>query len=466
MRPQSRALRLLAVVAALSAAVAVFAACDDSSDPLANRATVQAELLAPPNVPGPITRAPAHVVVNLQVVEKQVEIAPGVTYPVWTFNGSVPGPMIRVRVQDQVEIQLHNPDGSTVAHNIDLHAVNGPGGGAGATNVKPGEQAGFFFEAKAPGLYVYHCAAGIVADHIANGMYGAILVEPETGMSKVDHEYYVGQSELYTTGATGDTGLQELDMDKLLAEHPEYVVFDGNTKALQGNGALHSRTGETVRIYLANGGPNLVSSFHVIGEIFDKVYELGSLRAPNPIPDVQTVTVPAGGSAIVEFKTDVAGDYRLVDHSLSRVSKGALGILTVTGEYDTSIFRTASGAPAGDGHGGTPTATATAAPAGPLITGEGTINLRDNLFAPKDFRVQAGKQVVLDLPNRGKVPHNMRITGPDNAFDTGDDAVSVPELVKAGEDGKLTWQVPATTGTYKFRCDIHPVEMTGTITVE
>lgn len=466
MRAQPRALRLLAVVAALSAAVALFAACDDSSDPLDNLATVQAELVAPPGVPGAIKRGPAHVVVDLSVEEKQVEIAPGVTYPVWTFNGSVPGPMIRVRVQDQVEIRLHNPEGSTVAHNIDLHAVNGPGGGAGATTVKPGEHAGFFFEAKAPGLYVYHCAAGIVADHIANGMYGAILVEPETGMSKVDHEYYVGQSELYTTGATGDTGLQELDMDKLLAEHPEYVVFDGNTKALQGTGALHSRTGETVRLYLANGGPNLVSSFHVIGEIFDKVYELGSLRAPNPIPDVQTVTVPAGGSAIVEFKTDVAGDYRLVDHSLSRVSKGALGILTVTGEFDTSIFRPASGAPAGDGHGGTPTATATAAPTGPLITGEGTINLRDNLFAPKDFRVQAGQEVIFDLPNRGKVPHNMRIAGPDGGFDTGDDAVSVPELVKAGEDGKLTWAVPATTGLYKFRCDIHPVEMTGTITVE
>jgi nitrite reductase (NO-forming) len=453
-------LKAFAVLGLMAAASFALVACDDG-DPIDNMATVQAELVAPPGVPEPLNRGAAHVVVDLRIEEKQVEIAPGVEYKVWTFNGSVPGPMIRVRVGDQVEVRLSNPSSSLVVHNIDLHAVNGPGGGAGATNVNPGEDGGFFFQAKAPGLYVYHCAAGLVADHISNGMYGAILVEPETGMTEVDHEYYVGQHEFYTDGATGEEGVQEMDAEKLLAEQPEYVVFNGHTMSLHENQSLQAETGETVRLYVANGGPNLVSSFHVIGEIFDETYNLGSLDTPNPVPNVQTVLVPAGGSAIVEFYCDVPGTYRLVDHSLSRVVKGALGLLVVTGEEDANVFRPFEGSSGDDGHG---EATPEATPEEPV---EGTrVAMLDNSFEPADLTVAAGEEVTFVLPNEGDAMHNMRIADGNGDYDTDESIVSDPELIPGGDSGTLTWTAPTEAGTYDFRCDVHPVEMTGTITVE
>jgi nitrite reductase (NO-forming) len=450
-------------VVVLTASVPLVAACDDD-DPLSGLAEVQAELVAPPGVPEPLHRGPAHVVVDLAVEEKTVEIAPDVDYRVWTFNGSVPGPMIRVRVGDQVEVRLDNPSSNQVEHNIDLHAVNGPGGGAGATSVAPGESSGFFFEAKAPGLYVYHCAAGIVADHVANGMFGAILVEPETGMEEVDHEYYIGQGEFYTTGETGEEGEQEMDAEKLLAEEPPYVVFNGHTAALQEGGALTAETGETVRLFVANGGPNYVSSFHVIGEIFDTTYNLGSLDKLVAQKNVQTTLVPPGGSAIVEFKVDVPGDYRLVDHALSRVSKGALGILRVTGEDDPQVFRPFEGAPAGDGHdaGGDEEEP----PDVEVPEGATLVAMHDNSFEPDRITVAAGERVTFALVNEGRLPHNMRIADENGDYDTDDSVVSDPDLINAGETGELTWTAPSEPGTFDFRCDIHPVEMVGTITIE
>jgi nitrite reductase (NO-forming) len=467
MRLSAEWLRAGVLAAVALGGAALLTGCDDD-DPLSGRPEVQADLVAPPGVPEPIRRGAAHVVVDLFVEEKEVEIAPGVQYPVWTFNGSVPGPMIRVRVGDQVEVRLRNPDSSTVVHNIDLHSVNGPGGGAGATNVAPGEESGFFFEAKAPGLYVYHCAAGIVADHIANGMYGAILVEPTDGLDEVDREYYVGQSEFYTTGDNGDEGEQQLDPDKLLAEAPEYVLFNGHANSLQEAGVLTAETGERVRLYVANGGPNFVSSFHVIGEIFDRIYNLGSFDAADSLPDVQTVLVPSGGSAVVEFKVDVPGDYRLVDHSLSRVAKGALGILRVSGEDDPQVFRPFEGVPAGDGHDVVDAASgdgdATDGDGG--TGGDGTVvAMKDNLFEPSELTATAGTAVTFSLPNEGRVPHNMRIAGPDDEYNTDDDIVSDPEIIGAGDDGELTWDLPEA-GDFRFRCDIHPVEMVGTITVQ
>jgi nitrite reductase (NO-forming) len=447
-------------VVVLIASVPLVAACDDD-DPLSGLAEVQAQLVAPPGVPEPLSRGAAHVVVDLSVEEKTVQIAPGVDYRVWSFNGSVPGPMIRVRQGDQVEVRLANPSSNLVEHNIDLHSVNGPGGGAGATTVAPGESSGFFFEAKAPGLYVYHCAAGIVADHIANGMYGAILVEPESGMDEVDVEYYVGQSEFYTPGDTGDEGEQELDAEKLLAEEPTYVTFNGHSAALQESGALTAETGETVRLFVANGGPNFISSFHVIGEIFDTTYNLGSLDKLVAQKNVQTTLVPPGGAAIVEFKVDVPGDYRLVDHALSRVSKGALGILRVTGEDDPDVFRPFAGAPSGDGHEPEPDDGEEPEPGG-----ENEVSMQDNTFEPMEIFVTAGETVTFTLVNDGRVPHNMRIADANGDYDSDDSVVSEPELISRGESGELTWNVPSEPGTYDFRCDIHPVEMVGTITIQ
>jgi nitrite reductase (NO-forming) len=249
----------------------------------------------------------------------------------------VPGPFVRVRVGDTVEVHLKNPEDSWMMHNVDFHAVTGPGGGAELTTCGPGEEKAFFFKALKPGLYVYHCAVPPVAMHIANGMYGMILVEPENGLPAVDREFYVMQGEIYTTEPFGSEGLLNADYDKLLNERPEYFVLNGHVGALTDHYPMKSRVGETVRIFFGVGGPNHTSSFHVIGEIFDRVYLNGTVTSP-PHTDVQTVAIPVGGCAIVEFKPEVPGRYVLVDHALSRVERGLAGWLDVEGEETAGIF--------------------------------------------------------------------------------------------------------------------------------
>ncbi|MCP8689889.1 copper-containing nitrite reductase [Marinobacterium sedimentorum] len=297
----------------------------------------QAILTAPPQVPPPTGRDhPAHVVVALETVEKTMRLADGVEYRFWTFGGSVPGSFIRIRQGDEVEFHLSNHPDSSMPHNIDLHAVTGPGGGATASFTAPGNSSTFSFRALNPGLFVYHCATAPVGMHIANGMYGMILVEPEQGMSAVDHEYYVMQGDFYTAGEHGDPGLQPFDMAKAIREQADYVLFNGAVGALSGDHALQAKAGETVRLYVGNGGPNLVSSFHVIGEIFDHVQIEGG-TATNE--NVQTTLIPAGGTSIVEFRLDVPGDFLLVDHAIFRAfNKGALGMLHVSGPQDTAIY--------------------------------------------------------------------------------------------------------------------------------
>lgn len=300
--------------------------------------TETAELTDAPLTPPPITRrTSAKVKVDLEVRELVQTIADGTEYTFWTFGGKVPGKFIRVREGDLVEFHLHNHPDSKMPHNIDLHAVTGPGGGAASSFTAPGHSSQFSFRALNPGLYVYHCATAPVGMHIANGMYGLILVEPVNGLPPVDKEYYIMQSEFYTTGKYGEEGLQPFSMEKALLETPDYVVFNGSVGALVGDNAITAEVGETVRLYVGNGGPNLVSSFHVIGEIFDLVYTEGGIL-PNQT-NVQTTLVPAGGSAIVEFKVDVPGTFILVDHSIFRAfNKGALGMLKVGGPEDKTIY--------------------------------------------------------------------------------------------------------------------------------
>jgi nitrite reductase (NO-forming) len=293
---------------------------------------------SPADLPPPIARrGPATVKVNLDTVEVTGQLDDGSTYHYWTFNGKVPGPFVRVRVGDTVEVTMKNADDSVMMHNVDFHAVTGPGGGAVATMAEPGQSKGFTFKAINPGLFVYHCATPVVAQHIANGMYGLILVEPEAGLSKVDREYYVMQGEIYTEEAHGTKGELTESLDKLLAETPEYLVFNGAADGLSKK-PLTATTGETVRIFFGVGGPNKTSSFHVIGEVFDKAYPLASLTSA-PMTDVQTITVPPGGAAMTEFKVDVPGKYILVDHALSRLEKGLKGILEVSGAQRAAIYR-------------------------------------------------------------------------------------------------------------------------------
>lgn len=296
-----------------------------------------AVVTAAPHVPPPIKRNHAtRVIVELETIEKTMRLADGVDYHFWTFNGTVPGSFIRVREGDRVEFHLKNHPTSAFPHNIDLHAVTGPGGGAAASLTLPGHETVFEFRALNPGLYVYHCATAPVPVHIANGMYGLILVEPKEGLPEVDHEFYVMQSEFYTKGRYGEPGLQPFDMDKALDEKPDYVVFNGSVGAMTGDNAPRISKGETVRIFVGNGGPNLAASFHVIGEIFDNVYTEGGSKVQH---NVQTTLIPAGGAAIVEFRADAPGELVLVDHSIFRAfNKGALGMIQVEGDTEAAVF--------------------------------------------------------------------------------------------------------------------------------
>ncbi len=314
---------------------------------------VKAILMAPPLVPPPVDRkGNARVIVNLETTEVTGTLTDGVRYTFWTFNGTVPGPLVRVRVGDMVQINLKNSEGSHNPHSIDLHAVTGPGGGAAVTQLGPGQAGAFEFKALNPGLYVYHCATPSVPMHIANGMYGLILVEPEAGLPRVDREFYVMQGEFYTKGKTLAAGLQPYDHEKNRNERPEYVVFNGRMGSLLDDKALSAKLGETVRLYVGNGGPNLVSSFHVIGEIFDKVYTEGGIGQQPPAHNIQTTLVPAGGAAIVEMRLQVPGRFLLVDHSIVRaMDKGALGMLHVEGAEQPDIFRVITrGMPGSGGH--------------------------------------------------------------------------------------------------------------------
>lgn len=295
-----------------------------------------------PAVPAPITRDHAtKVIVELETIEKVMRLADGVDYTYWTFGGAVPGNFVRVREGDLVELRLKNAAHSSVPHNIDLHAVTGPGGGAAATLTMPGGESVLSFRALNPGLYIYHCAVSPVPMHIGNGMYGLILVEPKDGLPKVDREFYIMQSEFYAkAGKAGQP--HTLDLEKGIAEQPTHVVFNGSVGAMAGDNALSVNAGESIRLFVGNAGPNLVSSFHVIGEIFDNVYGEGGSEISQK--NVQTTLVPAGGAAIVEFRAEKPGTLVVVDHSIFRAfNKGALGMINVTGEDRPEIYKQIKG---------------------------------------------------------------------------------------------------------------------------
>ena len=302
----------------------------------------------PTDLPAPLEiREPQTVRIDLEAVEIEGQLADGTTYTYWTFNSKVPGPFFRVRVGDTIEVHMKNLTNSAMAHSVDFHAVTGPGGGATMTQTAPGEETMFTAKALNPGLFVYHCATPMVAQHIANGMYGLILVEPEEGLSVVDREFYVMQGEIYTQEAFGSTGHLTENTQALLNEDPEYLVFNGAVGGLTEQKPLKANVGETIRIFFGVGGPNFTSSFHVIGEIFDRVFEQASLTSP-ALTNVQTTTVPPGGATVVEFGLEVPGRYILVDHALARLQRGLAGFLVVEGPQSPEIY---NGTPMpGSGH--------------------------------------------------------------------------------------------------------------------
>jgi len=301
----------------------------------------------PSDLPPPITRRePALVRVTLTSKELigVLDPASGTTYRYWTFNGKVPGPFVRVRQGDTVEVTLENEKGSQMVHSLDFHAAIGPGGGGAMSQVPPGQSKTFTFQANTPGLFVYHCGSPMIAEHIANGMYGMILVEPAEGLPHVDHEYYLMQGEIYTADAKGKAGMQQFSPDKLLSERPEYFVMNGAVDSVTKEFPMHANVGESVRIYFGNAGPNATASTHMVGQIFTHVYSLGSLTSP-PLNGVQTTTVPSGGAAIVEVNAGMPGNFAIMDHAISRMEKGDMALLQVKGPDNPTLMHAGAAAP-------------------------------------------------------------------------------------------------------------------------
>jgi len=291
--------------------------------------TIKAQLGFAPNVPPPIKRTePANIVVNLTSDEWTGPLSDDNNYEFWGFNKSVPGPMIRVMVGDTVEIRLKNSKDSKESHNIDFHAITGPGGGASLLNSEPGQESGGKFKMIIPGIFLYHCATASpsIPEHVANGMYGTIIVEPAGGLKPVDKEFQITESEFYTKEGYSKGDTLEFSYENGLDERPSHVVYNGHASSMVKT-PLRAKAGETVRIFLTNPGPNFVDSFQLLEQPFDRVYTEGSLNAA-PAENVKVAKVPAGGAVMVEFKVK-AGTYTFVDSVKDRQKQGALGLLKV-----------------------------------------------------------------------------------------------------------------------------------------
>jgi nitrite reductase (NO-forming) len=403
------------------------------------------------------------VVVTLVTQELMGQLADGVTYMYWTFNGTVPGPLIRLREAQQVEMHIQNALNSTMSHSIDSHAILGTGGGSAYSQTPPGQESVFQFTAMRAGLYIYHCATPDIPTHIANGMYGLMLVEPKEGLPKVDREFYVVQGEFYTEGAFGETGYQAFSYLKANAEKPEYVVFNGRVGSI-GAGIPKVKVGETVRIFFGNGGPNLISSFHVIGGIFDRVYSEGSIVS-DPIRNVQTTLVPAGGSVMVEFKAEVPGKWILVDHSLFRIHRGALGVIDVEGEAYPSLFssiKNGTTGPSTDTHMANTTTTmsmtSTTQPPSANPSNNVQVAIVNYAYAPAELTVTVGTTVT--WTNKDPVAHTVTEGTPQSnkpanqrAFDSSNAAQGKYDLIQPGGSWSFTFTTP---GTYDYYCLPHP----------
>ncbi len=499
---------LVAFLTSAATAIPAWTADSPQSSPSQAADIVRDPSDLPPSV-GDRAAGVVHVVLSAHELVGVLDASSGTTYRYWTFNGKVPGPFIRVRQGDTVEVTLRNDANDTMVHSIDLHAALGPGGGAAFSQVPPGQAKTFSFLAATPGLYVYHCGTPMVSDHIANGMYGLILVEPPGGLPHVDHEYYVMQGEIYTSAAKGEPGLQQFSESNLMQERPEYFVFNGAVDALSSRFALQANVGETVRIFFGNAGPNATASEHMIGEIFTKVYTLGSLTSP-PSMGVQTAGVPPGSAAILELKTEMPGEFTLMDHAMSRMDKGLLAVLNVTGPENTALMHAGPSAPpagaaqingmtAADlesatqapsltaiharaanaptdagamaGMSSTAPSTASVLPSKtsvmPAASAGAVVSMGEMSFSPATVAIAAGQQVI--WKNTSNTYHNV-VDDPSKAVnmtDVGLPSGSVPFSSQLMEPGATFSYVFGKPGIYHYVCVLHESGgMTGTVIVK
>ena len=330
----------------------------ETNSPGPAQTDVQSVAADPTDVPDPIDRdEPKTHQVTLEVEELTAEVEPDVTYKFLTFDGQVPGPMIRVRQGDTVELTVDNLPDNMMPHNVDLHAVYGTGGGAVATTAAPGEQNKMKFQAKYPGSFIYHCAVPRLDYHISAGMFGMIVVEPKGGLPEVDREFYLGQHELYTDKETGKKGHHKHNMDAMVDENPDYVLFNGGKYAwaAANEGPMTAEVGETVRVFMVCGGPNVSSNFHPIGNVWSRAYRDGGLPEDGDFEgyaerNIQTMKVPPGSCMIGEMEMEVPERIKLVDHALSRVRhKGLLAEIDVEGETNEAVYDPDFGGTSQDG---------------------------------------------------------------------------------------------------------------------
>jgi nitrite reductase (NO-forming) len=280
----------------------------------------------PPPIPAALAPAPPGRLhrVRLEMNHQAVTIASGVRYAAWTFGGTVPGPVIRVREGDRVDFTLINR--ANIPHSMDFHAAEiAPS--KYYVNVLPGDSLHYRFTARVPGAFMYHCGTAPAAMHIANGMYGAIIVDPARGRPKA-REFVFVQSEFYMTPKPAPDGSRGLEWNRLLTLAPDHVVFNGRADQYAAH-PIEVRPNEPLRLYVVNAGPNRISSFHVVGGIFDRVFQDGSQSSP--LTGVQTVNVPVGGGSIFELRLREPGDYPFVTHAFADATKGAVGVLRAAG---------------------------------------------------------------------------------------------------------------------------------------
>ena len=408
--------------------------------------------------------------VDVTLVTKEVigQLADGVTYTYWTYNGTVPGPFIRLRVGQVVTMHMKNPANSTMTHSIDSHGIMGPGGGSALSQTAPGNESIFQFTAMYPGLFVYHCGTPDIPTHIANGMYGMMLIEPKEGLPKVDEEFYVEQGEVYTIGGYGQQGHQDFSFQKAQAETPDYVVFNGRVGALTGNRTMRAKVGDTVRVFFGNIGPNLVSSMHIIGGILNRVYLEGSLVSP-PVMDLQTTLVPAGGTVMVEFTAQTPGVLTMVDHSLFRLHKGAAATFTVAGPSTPAIITSLkNGTGLAPGVTPIPREIQTVATTGTPTSSNSTVVMIQNfVYSPAQITITAGTTVT--WVNKDTIGHTVTEGIPDSTkpasqrfFDSshgGEGASAV--TIQPGQSWSFTFTTP---GQYDYYCLPHSY-MRGHVTV-
>ncbi|HLG64894.1 MAG TPA: multicopper oxidase domain-containing protein [Ktedonosporobacter sp.] len=270
----------------------------------------------------PAVPAGDNVDVKLVMKEQLVTIASGITYHAWTFNGTVPGPIIHVRQGQMVHVTLVN-EGS-MAHSIDFHAAQTPWN-VNYQSVEPGKSFSFSWRANFPGVFMYHCGTPTVIYHMANGMYGTIIVDPANGWGAPAQEYALVQSEFYT--ASNPDGTYSVDSNKMMSGIPDYVVFNGYVNQYE-DAPLMAKAGQKIRLFILNAGPTQFSAFHVIGAIFSDTYIDGN--PANHMVGNQTVTIPPGGGVMVELTMPESGLYPFVTHAFANASKGAVGVLKVT----------------------------------------------------------------------------------------------------------------------------------------